>query len=207
LKILEKALLGSAVVATLLVTMTGTALADYRNHWGDHPEQVTLSGQLEYGAWTGDGDTNAYGFGIGFRGGYTFDMGLYLGGDFDYFFGEDNGGSVAGIAGASTHVNVWNVMGEIGYDFWIYRHGILRPKLGLGVGVGHGSACVSVNILNVGGACDSNSQSGFAIAPGVQFLHFFSNVYFTGELRYQTISIDGPDPSAFIFAAGVGVAL
>ncbi len=202
MNILTKAMLGASVVAIALVGAPGTALAQHRH---DDVGQGTLSAQFDYGIWTGDGNLNGYGAGLGLRGGYTLDMGLYLGGDFDYFFGESDSAGVLGIAGASNHLNVWNVMGEVGYDFWVHRHGILRPKLGLGVGIARGSFCA--NAIVIGSACNSDSSTGFAIAPGVQYLHFFDNIYFSGELRFETMAVDGPDPSAFIFGIGIGVAL
>ncbi|HEX3595667.1 MAG TPA: hypothetical protein VHU80_11205 [Polyangiaceae bacterium] len=205
MNILTRALLGSSVVALALVGTSGTALAAYHNNYDAHGGQGTLNAQFDYGFWTGDGDINAYGAGLGLRGGYTLDMGLYLGGDFDYFFGESNDVGIAGLGGASVGWNVWNIMAEVGYDFWVHKNGVLRPKLGLGVGSLHSHGCG--NALTVG-FCDGDSHSGFAIAPGVQYLHFFDNIYLSAELRYQTVSVsDDPDPSAFVFGIGVGVAL
>jgi hypothetical protein len=57
------------------------------------------------------------------------------------------------------------------------------------------------------GGCASDSRSGFAIAPGAQYLHYFSNVFLTVEARYETISIEGPDPNAVVLGIGLGVAL
>lgn len=200
---LTPALLFAAVLTTALVGFSGTAHAQYRHH---DVGPVTLNAQFNYGFHTDDGDLNGYGAGLGLRGGYTLDMGLYLGGTFDYFFGEGESAGAFGVVGADIHRNVYDFMAEVGYDFWIYRRGVLRPKIGLGVGIEHVSGCA--NAIIVGGTCRGDSQTGFAIAPGLQFMHFFSNVYFSGELRFETVSgVDGPDPSAFIFGLGVGVAL
>ena len=207
MKTRTKAFLNFAVVATVVAGISGTAFAQHRH---DDVGPGTLSAQFNYGIWTGDSingvDLNAYAPGLALRGGYTFDIGLYLGADFDYFFGESKSAGFAGIAGASVNANVYDFMAELGYDFWIYRSGVLRPKLGLGLGLEHTNGCVSAVI--VGGTCNGDTKNGFAIAPGLQFLHFFDNVYLTAELRYQTVSVsDLPDPSAFIFGVGVGVAL
>src|ERR1700759_5504595 len=104
--------------------MTGTAAAEYRNRFGDRVGSFTLGAQFNYGIWTGDGDVNAYGPGLGIRGGYTFPVGVYVGADFDYFFGEGRSAGVAGIAGGSGHVNVYDFMAEVGYDFWVHEHGV-----------------------------------------------------------------------------------
>jgi hypothetical protein len=197
--------LPAALLATVLVTTAGTASAKYRNRYGDEVGSATLSAQFDYGFWTGDGDVNAFGPGLGLRGGYTLPVGIYLGGDFDYFFGESRSAGVSGIAGASGRVNVYDFMAEVGYDFWVHDAGVLRPKLGLGVGIGKVNACVNaVNLINV---CGGDSSSGFALGIGLQYLHFFDNIFLGLEGRYETVSIDGPDPSAIILGIGVGVAL
>ncbi|HVW28114.1 MAG TPA: autotransporter outer membrane beta-barrel domain-containing protein [Polyangiaceae bacterium] len=213
MKTFEKALLHLAIAATAVAGFSGTAFAQHRN---DDVGPVTLSAQFNYGIWTGDDvngyDLNAFGPGLGVRVGYTLDMGLYLGANFDYFFGDSQnaGGGVAGLAtaGGSVRYNQYDFLAEIGYDAWIYRSGVLRPKLGLGVGIAHVSGCANFNVLGVGGTgCDGDSKSGFALAPGVQFMHYFSNVYLTAELRYQHDFIDdSPDPSAVVLGIGVGAA-
>jgi hypothetical protein len=108
------------------------------------------------------------------------------------------------VPGGSGRVNVYDVLGEVGYDFWLHPAGVLRPKIGLGVGVVKGQACAGVAAL---GGCTSGSRSGFAIAPGAEYLHYFSNVFLSFEARYETVSIDGPDPSAVVLGVGLGVAL
>ena len=214
MKTITKALLHLGVVATTVAGLSGTALAQHRH---DDVGPVTLNAQFNYGFWTGDNyngqSLNAFGPGIGLRVGYTLDIGLYLGADFDYFFGEsrDFGLNLGGLGGAGGSVtfNEYNFLAEIGYDFWVYRSGVLRPKLGLGVGIAHVSACGGGMVLGVGAStCNGDSKTGFAIAPGLQFLHYFSNVYLTAELRYQNVSVsDVPDPSGVILGVGVGVAL
>jgi hypothetical protein len=210
-KTITKALLHFAVVATTVVGFSGTALAQHRQGDGGYG---TVSGQFNYGFWTGDSyngySLNAFGPGFGVRIGYTLDIGLYLGADFDYFFGDSqnigvNLGALGGVGGSVSY-NEYNFLGEVGYDFWIYRSGVLRPKLGLGVGIAHASGCAGANVLGVGGStCQGNSKTGFAIAPGLQFLHVFDPVFLSLELRYQTAMVsDLPDPSGIILGFGVG---
>jgi hypothetical protein len=199
-----KALLGSALVTTALVGYAGTASAyGYHNRYDRDVGFFSLGAAFNYGIWTGDGDVNAFGPAIGVRGGVTLDPGLYLGADFDYFFGEKRSASGLG-AEASGRVNVYDVMGEIGYDFWLHRSGVLRPKIGLGVGVVKGAVCG--NVGDVGG-CASDSTNGFAISAGAEYMHYFSNAFLSLEARYEEISIDGPNPSAVILGVGLGVTL
>jgi hypothetical protein len=194
-----QALLASVLVATALVGMSGTASARYRNRYDREVGFFTLGAQFNYGIWTGDGDVNPYGPAIGVRGGVTLDPGLYLGADFDYFWGEERN-----VAPFSGRVNIYDVMGEIGYDFWLHRAGVLRPKIGLGVGVVRGQGCFSGGAVS---GCASRSENGFAIAPGAQYLHYFGNAFLSVEARYETVSIDGPDPNAVVLGIGLGVAL
>ena len=70
--------------------------------------------------------------GLGFRGGYTLPMDVYIGGTFDYFFGEhdewifNNERWEAGFS-------VWEITGEGGYDFGLTSNLMLRPFGGLSI--------------------------------------------------------------------------
>lgn len=201
-----KALLASALVTTAIVGLAETASAA-RWHKGPYDRDdvgfFSLGAAFNYGIWTGDGDVNPFGPAIGVRGGVTLDPGLYLGADFDYFFGEKRSASAFG-ASASGRVNVYDVLGEVGYDFWLHHNGILRPKVGLGVGVLKGSLCGSIAS---NGGCASDSKSGFTIAPGAEYLHFFGPAFLSLEARYEEVMLDGPNPSAVVLGIGLGVAL
>src|SRR5579871_1788378 len=108
-------LVASALMATALVGTSATANAAYRDRYDREAGFATLDAQFNYGIWTGEGDTNPFGPAIGVRGGVTLDPGLYLGADFDYFFGEERSASIPG-ASRSFRVNVYDVMGEVGFD-------------------------------------------------------------------------------------------
>lgn len=199
----SRMLLGALAVASASAAFSNAASAEPYHHryYRSDVSYGTLSAQFDYGIWTGDGDTNLYGPGIGVRGGFTLSPGVYLGADFDYFFGHSvDAGGPAGSG--SSRVNVYDFMGEVGYDFWAHGNGILRPKLGIGVGIAKASGCAQVN--GIGGGCVVSSESGLALAPGLQYIHFFDTLFLTLEARYQTVSIDGPDPSAVVLGAGLG---
>jgi hypothetical protein len=196
-----KTLLGSVLLTTAVVGYAGSASAyGYRNRYDREVGFFSLGAAFNYGIWTGDGDTNPFGPAVGIRGGVTLDPGLYLGADFDYFFGESR--NFAGLG--SARVNIYDVMGEIGYDFWLHRAGVLRPKIGLGVGVGKGTGCVGGGDFSV---CRGDSQSGFAISAGAEYLHYFGAGFLSLEARYENVSLDGPDPSAVILGIGLGATL
>jgi hypothetical protein len=199
-----KALLGSALVTTALVGYAGTASAyGYHNNYDEAYGFFSLGAAFNYGIWTGKGDVNGFGPAVGVRGGVSLDPGLYLGADFDYFFGEERSASAFGATGDSRF-NIYDVMGEVGWDFWLHRHGLLRPKFGFGVGVAKGTVCVGA--AGVSG-CSGSSTSGFAFSAGAEYLHYFGVGFLSFEARYENVSIDGPDPNAVILGIGVGATL
>jgi len=134
---------------------------------------------LGYGIWTGDGDINPYGFDLGLHGGYTLDMGLYVGGRFEYFLGESQGNSNFGI---------WNLMAEGGYDIGIGENMVIRPQLGLGMANVHAKVCVAFLGPE---QCFSNSDSYFSAAPGAFFMYSFGGPFIDAGLRFQHIFHDG----------------
>jgi hypothetical protein len=92
---MQSVLLAPALT-TGLFGLSGAALArdlDTRDH---DVRRITFGAQFQYGIWTGDGDVNLYGPGLGIRGGFTIDPGIYLGATFDYFAGEKIPGTTLG---------------------------------------------------------------------------------------------------------------
>ena len=114
---MKKTLLGSLFVATILVGLEGAASAEPRQ--GE--TYGTISGQVSYGILTWDPDLNPFGVGLGARLGGTFGPGVYVGANFDYFFGEERSVNVLGIAGGSGRVVVYHLLADVGFDAWIYR--------------------------------------------------------------------------------------
>jgi hypothetical protein len=207
------ALACSALVATLIVGLAPAASADegYAYHRYDRGNGLfSLGAAFNYGIWTGsdqfkqlDGDVNPFGPALGIMAGVTLKPGLYLGADFNYFWGGSR--TVAGLnAGASVHANVYDVLGEVGYDVWVGRMGVLRPKIGLGIGIVRGTFCGSTNFA---GACATDSKSGFTIAPGAEYVHFFGPGFLSLEAKWEDVMLSGPDASAVVLGIGLGAAL
>lgn len=180
------------MMATGLLLLAGSAAADPA--WTLNKPQV--SAQLNYGIGMGDnpGDINPYGIGLGVKGGYTLDASVYVGGAFDYYFGGSEE-----VPGAEFDFNVWTLQGEVGYDLGLMPEGVLRPKVGLGLSSIGGEFCVQ----NV---CNSERESEFSLAPGVQFLYTLESVFLTAEARYNIVFSDADvEANALIFGVGAGI--
>jgi hypothetical protein len=202
----------SAVMTTSIVAFAGTASAD---DWAYHKYDsggalFSLGAAFRYGIWTGsdqfkniDGGVNPFGPDIGIFAGVSFKKGLYLGADFNYFWGGSRSVATPN-AGAGASVNVYDVLGVVGYDLWVHHAGVLRPKIGLGIGVARGTFCLGGTFST---ACGTDSKSGFTIAPGLEYLHFFGPGFFSLEARWEDVMLDGPDASAVVLGIGLGAAL
>jgi hypothetical protein len=70
--------------------------------------------------------------GLGFRGGYTLPMGVYIGGTFDYFFGEHDDW-VYNDQRWEYGFTVWDLTAEGGYDFALMSNLMIRPFAGLSI--------------------------------------------------------------------------
>jgi hypothetical protein len=156
---------------------------------------VTLSGSARglYGSPSDDLGLNPYGGGIGLRLGVTLPVSLYLGGSFDYFFGE----SETNTADLEQSTSLLQVMARVGYDLGIGPV-TLRPQLGLGLARGQ---------TDFGGI--SASESDFALAPGVEFIFGLGVLSLSAEANYNVIFAGDSDqaPNAWILGLGLGFSL
>jgi len=100
--------------------------------------------------------------GLGVRGGYTLPMNVYIGGMFDYFFGESNDATVAGIHSTSSY-NFWVLGAEGGYDFAITKELMVRPFGGLGIAHTSVEACTTGTGIDV---CSNGSESDVGLLLG-----------------------------------------
>ena len=164
-------------------------------------DKAQVSGHFAYGAWMGDGDLNAYSFGLGARGGYTINPGLYVGGLFDFFFGETDDTTAPLGASAEASANAWLFQGEIGYDFGVTPTIVLRPKIGLGVTTIETEGCVTAP-LGLGQTCQDDSDGKFAFAIGLEAPISLNGIFVAPEFRFNLVD----DASGFILAVGLGAA-
>jgi opacity protein-like surface antigen len=156
---------------------------------------VTLSGSVRglYGSLSDDVGLNPYGGGIGLRLGVTLPASLYLGGSFDYFFGESETNAVD----VEQSISALTVMARVGYDLGIGPV-TLRPQLGLGLAQTH---------AEFGGV--STSESDFALAPGAEFIFGLGLLSLSAEANYNVVLVGDEDQSmnAWILGLGLGFSL
>lgn len=156
---------------------------------------VTLSGSARglYGSPSDDVGLNPYGGGIGLRLGVTLPASLYLGGSFDYFFGESETNAVD----VEQSVSTLQLMARVGYDLRIGPV-TLRPQLGLGLAQTH---------AEFGGV--GTSESDFALAPGAEFIFGLGVLSLSAEANYDIVLVGDEDQSlnAWILGLGLGFSL
>lgn len=134
---------------------------------------------LGYGLDLEDGSTNPWGLGFGLNGGYSLDMGVYIGGRFVYYLGEDD-------------VNVWELGVEGGYNVVMDKLTI-RPEIGLGL------ANIGISVATPIGTV-SDSSTYLSIAPGAALLYDVSeNMYVGADARFQLVFADPDTVKALIF--------
>ncbi|HEU4579609.1 MAG TPA: outer membrane beta-barrel protein [Polyangiaceae bacterium] len=154
---------------------------------------VTISGSARglYGSPADDLRLNPYGGGIGLRLGVTLPASLYLGGSFDYFFGE----SETNTAEIEQSVSLLQVMARVGYDLGIGSV-TLRPQLGLGL---------AQSAVDFGGL--STSESDFALAPGAEFIFGLGLLSLSAEANYNVVFAGDEEQvtNAWILGLGLGV--
>lgn len=86
--------------------------------------KVQLLGGLRFG-------TDDYNLGVGFRGGYTLPMNVYVGGTFDYFFGEHDDWAGPNNLRYEYDASAWAITADGGYDFALLPTVMIRPFAGL----------------------------------------------------------------------------
>jgi hypothetical protein len=154
---------------------------------------------VNYGIWSGDdfgdSDFNPYGIGFSAFGGYTLPMGLYLGGDIDYFLGDSEGDST---------LNIYQVMFEGGYDIGLGPTAVIRPQLGIGYTTYHAELCFDFTAIGGGEDCQDSSSSDLGIAPGARFLMDFGGVFGQAHVRYNHPFSDG-NADGILLGLGAGM--
>ncbi len=152
---------------------------------------VDLSLRGLYGSATGDGELNAYGPGIGVRAGVSLPLSLYLGGSYDYFFGESSE-----VLGVDTSVSISQFMGHIGSNFGLGPISV-RPTLGIGLSQ-------ATSEVEGGGVSASDSEGAFVLSPGAEVLFSLGLISVSAEARYNAV-LDEDRDDAIVVGAGIGV--
>ena len=153
-------------------------------------ERATVGAGLRFGS----DDLN---LGLGARGGYTIRESVYIGGLFDYWFGEEE---ERGIPGSrfSVDASYWDLLAVGGYDFGISPAVVVRPFGGLGI--------VSVNVegcFEVLGneQCEDDSETEVAGTFGGEVIADLGGWNLGGEFRVLIA-----DDAAVVIGANVGAA-
>lgn len=147
---------------------------------------------FRYGVDLEDSVVNPWGTGLGVGVGYTLPSAVYLGANFDYFFGETET-----LPTGDASANIWQAMAEGGYDIGLGQSLVLRPKAGVGFASLNGEACVDTL------GCDSRSESNLALAPGLTFLVVTQNFILSLDTRYDLVFAE-ETASALLFSLGIG---
>jgi hypothetical protein len=119
-------------------------------------------------------------FGLGIKGGYTLPMDLYVGGMFDYFFGEHEESTVNQTHNEYSY-SLWLLAPEVGYDFGITPAFMLRPFGGIGVAAVNGESCTQGPGIDI---CYDFSESDVGLILGGLANYSVGPVFFGGELRF-----------------------
>jgi hypothetical protein len=137
---------------------------------------------FRYGADLRKSDTlNPWGSGFGLDGGYTLSNAVYLGGSFEYFFGEEVGDNTNGAS-----ANLWQLSAEAGYDLGLDTV-VLRPTLGVGLANVNAKSCFPAALELSGSACTSVTQSDFALLPGATFIVMPGGFNAAVGVRYELV--------------------
>ena len=155
---------------------------------------IQLGLGFRYGVKLSDGDLNPWGTGLGLDVGDTLPNAIYLGGNFEYFFGDSTE-----VLGFKVKANILQFSVEGGYDIGLGQSFVIRPKVG--VGLAHFES--SVEGCPAGATCTGSSETKAALAPGVTFLLFTQKVSVSLDVRYDAVLSD-PSLKGLIFSAGVG---
>jgi|GEM_PF-946592 len=164
--------------------------------------QPAAEAHLAYGAYTGDGKANPYGFGLGLRGGVTLPENLYVGALLEYYFGSSETRSDGFFDAIKSSANFWLLQAEPGYDFAISDEVVLRPQLNLGFAYAHRNDCIA-------DVCDRQSDANLSLAPAGTLLYRGEGYVMYFGMRYSEVftASDRSSGSGFVMTIGVGTPL
>jgi hypothetical protein len=136
---------------------------------------IQIGAGFRYGFELEPGELNPWGTGLGLDAGITLPNAVYVGGNFEYFFGE-----TLEVADIETSGNLWQLTGEGGYDIGLGPIFVLRPKVGVGVAGVNAETCD-------GDLCVDDSSTNFVLAPGATFIFMPPGFSLSADIRYDMI--------------------
>ena len=148
---------------------------------------------FRYGKMLSDGELDPWGSGLGLDVGYTLPNAIYLGANFEYFFGTEL------VGPPNVNSNLWQFSVEGGYDVGLGDNFVIRPKVGVGVA----GVKVAVEECPLDLSCQNSNSAKAAIAPGARFMLFTSKISLALDFRYDIVLTD-PSLKALIFSFGIG---
>jgi hypothetical protein len=183
--------------AARLVSALGLALAAWTSADRACADAATrgafqFGAGFRYGVEQNEGEVNPWGTGLGLDLGYTMENSVYLGGNFEYFFGE-----TTSLGTFEVSQNVWQLSAEGGYDVGLGESIVIRPKLGLGLASLMVDGCPA-------DICENTSESDFMLAPGATFMLLTRSFSLSLDARYAMIVAEPELAKALIFSLGIG---
>lgn len=133
--------------------------------------------------------------GVGFKGGYTLPMNVYIGGSFDYFFGEHEEWMYNDFR-YEWDYSVWALTVEGGYDFAIVPTVMIRPFAGLTFAHAEWDYCDEA--FGAFGCWEDDDTDAALTLGGIL------NVQLGPVLVGPEIRLIAADFAAFMFGANIG---
>ncbi len=170
---------------------------------------IQLGAGAQYGINLKDTKPNPWGLGLGLGVGYTLPSGLYLGTQFEYFFGgQDTVPGPQPLAGesaltADVEANIWDLFAEVGYDLALGDEFVLRGKGDVGLASLSSRYCVTALPGVEGFPCEDDSETALLVGPGAAFLYLGKSFSLTLEARYDFV-LTSPNHQGLIFTLGIG---
>ena len=180
--VVSASLLGLAAIA-----VPGTARAALgagTEQYNNEGRRMGVQPGLEVNGGLGTGFSSTYGISYEARLGYTFPVGVYVGGQVQAFYGQS-------VNDVRSHATFFGAEG--GYKFFPLRYPIeLRPYLFVGPAF----------ITQVRDDGSVNSKTGFAVQPGAMALYHLGPAYLGADFRF--LAEPGPFAVSLYGMAGIG---
>lgn len=142
---------------------------------------------------------NQYGLGFGIQGGYTLDMGIFLGIQGVYYLGSAVDQKTA-QANVGDTVHALSLGAEVGYDIWMAGTVMLRISAQLG----------GINTMAPSDPAITSGRNYWTvyIGPGATFMYPFADLFYIGlDGRLPIVFDSGSGNSSLIFTAVGGIRL